>query len=113
PEFNEAMRAIGEINERLNQRGIMPGTEHHIEGFVEAGLVTTDFDVPGIGLVSRADFESRLQGKTEAEKNAIIALCAPRARRMAPREVFDDRRGELKRWRPEAIAALLYPARRD
>jgi hypothetical protein len=113
PEFNEAMRAIGEINERLNRRGIMPGTEHQIEGFVEAGLVTTDFDVPGIGLVSRADFEARLEGKSEAEIQAIIALCAPRARRLSPREAFDGHRSVLKRWRPEVIAALLYPARRD
>lgn len=111
PEFNEAMRAIGEINERLNRRGIMPGTEHKIEGFVEAGLVTTDFDVPGIGLVSRAEFESRLTDRSDAEKEAIIKLCVSRARRMAPREVFDSRRSELKRWRPEAVAKLLYPAR--
>lgn len=113
PEWNEAMRAIGEINERMNQRGIMPGTEHAIEGFVEAGLVTTDFDLPGLGLVSRADFEARLKDRTEAERQAIIALCQPRARKLSPREVFDSRRHELTPWRPEAIAQLLYPAHRD
>lgn len=113
PEFNEAVRAIGEINERLNQRGIMPGTEHKIEGFVEAGLVTRDFDVPGIGLVSETELLARLEGKSDAERDAILALCKPRARRMSPREVFDSRRGDLQRWRPEAIATLLYPARRD
>jgi hypothetical protein len=111
PEFNQACRAISEINERMNQRGIMPGTEHAIEGFVEAGLVTTDFDVPGLGLISRPDFEARLNGRSPAEKDAIIALCTPRARKLSPREVFDQRRSELKPWRREAIAQLLYPAR--
>jgi hypothetical protein len=113
PEFNEAMRAIGEINERLNRRGMEPGTEHAIEGFIEAGLVTTDFDVPGLGLVSRVDFEKRLADRSDAEQRAIIALCQSRARRLSPREAFDARRGELQRWRPEAIATLLYPARRE
>lgn len=113
PEFNEALRAIGEINERLNRRGMEPGTEHAIEGFVEAGLVTTDFDVPGLGLIRRADFEARLKDRSEAEQQAIIALCQSRARRLSPREAFDSRRSELQRWRPEAIATLLYPARRE
>jgi hypothetical protein len=126
PEFNAAKRAIDEINERMNQRGIMPGTEHAIEGFIEAGLVTTDFDLPGLGLVTRADFERRLADRSEAERNAIIALCVSRARKLSPREAFDlGVRGQLSslqtpvehapltRWRPEALAQLLYLAKRD
>ena len=125
PEYHQAVRAIDEINERMNQRGIMPGTKHAIEGFTEAGLVTTDFDLPGIGLVSRREFESRLQGRSEAEKNAILALCIGRARTLSPREVFDaGLRGALPptishatdtlvKWRREALALLLYPARRS
>ncbi|HAO79528.1 MAG TPA: hypothetical protein DCQ92_11245, partial [Verrucomicrobia subdivision 3 bacterium] len=112
PEFNEAVRAIGEINERMNRRGIMPGTEHMIEGFVEAGLVTTDFDLPGIGLVARADFEERLKGRSEDDQRAILAVCKASARKLSPREVFDSRRGELVPWRREALAQLLYPAHR-
>ena len=121
PEFNLAARAIGEINERMNRRGIMPGTEHSIEGFVEAGLVTTDLDVPGLGLISQADFSARLTNRSQPEKDAITALCIPHARKLSPREVFDlghqaqlgTRHSPLTRWRPEALAQLLYPARRD
>ena len=128
PEFNLAVRAINEINERMNQRGIMPGTDHAIEGFIEAGLVTTDFDLPGLGLVTRSEFERRLQDRTPAEKDAILSLCIPRARKLSPREVFDAGiRGQLPsqtsqtsptsqtlvRWRPEALAQLLYLTRRD
>lgn len=129
PEFNQAARAIGEINERMNQRGIMPGTEHAIEGFIEAGLVTTDFDLPGLGLISRADFEARLKDRSEPEKQAILSLCVPHARKLSPREVFDQGlrsqlpitnhasritdHAPLTRWRPEALAQLLYHAKRD
>jgi hypothetical protein len=113
PEFNEAARAIGEINERMNRRGIMPGTEHSIEGFVEAGLVTTDFDVPGIGLVTRADFEARLKDRPPEEQAAILALCKAQARKLSPREAFDKDRSVLIPWRREALAQLLYAARRE
>ena len=125
PEFNLAARCIGEINERMNRRGIMPGTEHSIEGFVEAGLVTTDLDVPGLGLITQAEFSARLTDRSQPEKDAILALCRPHARKLSPREVFDQGiRGQLHsgpgiqhspltRWRPEALAQLLYPARRD
>lgn len=113
PEFHEAARAIGEINERMNRRGIMPGTEHCIEGFVEAGLVTTDFELPGLGWLTREQFEARLADRTQNEREAIVALCNARARPLSPREVFDQRRHELQPWRREAIAQLLYPAHRD
>lgn len=113
PEWNEARRAIAEVNERMNQRGLLPGTEHVIEGFVEAGLTTTDFDVPGLGVVARGEFERRLEGRSAEERRAIEALCVAKGRRLSPREVFESRRGELVKWRPEALAQLLYGARRD
>jgi hypothetical protein len=112
PEFTEAVRAIGEINERMNRRGIMPGTDHAIEGFVEAGLVTTDFDLPGVGVITRAEFEERLKGRPPEEQSAIMAVCRAQARKLSPREAFDSRRGELVPWRREALAQLLYAARR-
>ncbi|MCX6896295.1 MAG: hypothetical protein NTZ16_12520, partial [Verrucomicrobia bacterium] len=96
PEFHEAMRAIGEINERMNQRGSTPGSEHAIEGFVEAGLVTTDFDLPGLGLVTRADFEARLADRSQEERDAIIALCTAKARKLSPREAFNLKFAEAR-----------------
>ncbi len=108
PEFMEAVRAIGEINERMNRR-----TDHKCEGFQDAGLVTTDFDVPNLGIIPRAEFEARLTGHSAEEKSLLLALCRPISRLMSPREVVESRRHELVRWQPDSIARLLYPARRE
>ena len=115
PEFTEAVRAIGEINERMNMRGSLPGTEHAIEGFIEAGLVTTDFDWPGMAVMSRAEFEDRLHGKSDEERAAIVAFVKAIPRKMSPREAFNHcaAREQLKRWRRAELALLLYPARRE
>lgn len=124
PEWHQALRAINELNEGMNQRGLLPGTEHAIEGFVEAGLVTTDFDFPGWGLISRADFEQRLAQCDPQQQLAIRAMVNGVPRKLSPREVFNlGVRGQLStlnpqpstltKWRPEALAQLLYPARRD
>lgn len=115
PEFSEAARAIGEINERMNMRGSLPGTEHAIEGFIEAGLVTTDFDFPGMAVMSRHEFEDRLASLTDEQRAATLALVKATPRKMSPREAVShcQAREQLRRWRRAELALLLYPARRE
>lgn len=113
PEYHEACRAIDAVIERLNLRGSVPGTQHRIEGFVEGGLVTTDFDVPGVGLVSRADFEARLAGRSPDEQRTLMAVCKPIARKLSPHEVLKGQLSDLKRWRNDELAQLVYQARRE
>lgn len=97
-EAHTAIQIVDEISERINQR-----TDHDLEGWVEAGLTTVDFDLPGVGVIPGA----KVLALEPARRAAVEAAAAPVARRLSPREVFDAGRRALQRWRPEAIAAIL------
>lgn len=109
PEWHEALRAIQEVNALINRR-----TQHDCEGFVEAGLVETEFTLPNLGTLSREDFEGRLARIPDpAQREMFQAMAEPRARKLSPWEVAQQRRGELHRWKPHELALLLYLARRE
>lgn len=97
-EVNQAKWLVGEIMERINTR-----TEHDLEGWLERGLTAIDYFVPGIGLIPQARFL-----ELPADKRAVIEAAAqPQARKLSPREVFDDGRRNLLKFRPEQTAMLL------
>ena len=100
-EVNNAKWLVEEITERINQR-----TEHALEGFLEAGLTTMDFELPDIGLISARAFLAM-----PPERQAVLqAVATPIPRVMSPREVFDQGRTSLVRLRPEQTALLLRDA---
>ena len=98
-EAAKARMAVDLVMERINQR-----TDHELEGWIEAGLTTVDFDMPGVGLIPGPKVE--LLG--DVQRAAIAAAAAPVARRLSPREVFDGGKRDLVRLRPEAVARLLH-----
>jgi hypothetical protein len=97
-EVSQAEWLVHEVMERINQR-----TDHELEGWVEAGFTTIDFQVPGVGIIPASKFLA-LSPERQA---AIQAAASPLPRRLSPREVFDAGRGVLVRFRPEQTAALL------
>jgi hypothetical protein len=97
-EVNQAKWLVEEVMERINQR-----TEHDLEGWVDAGLTTMDFELPDIGIISAQKFLA-----LPVEKQAALqAIATPAPRKMSPREVFDAGRSRLMRLRPEQTAMLL------
>ena len=97
-EVNQARWLVDEVMERINNR-----KEHELEGWLEAGLTTLDFELPDIGIISAQKFLAM-----PADKQAAIqAIATPLARKMSPREVFDAGRPRLIRLRPEQTALLL------
>jgi hypothetical protein len=97
-ELNQAKWLVEEIMERINQR-----TDHALEGWIEAGLTTMDFELPDIGAISAQKFLA-----LPAEKQAALqAIATPRPRKLSPREVFEAGRARLIRLRPEQSARLL------
>lgn len=98
-EASKARMAIDLVMERINQR-----TDHDLEGWLEAGLTTVDFDMPGVGLIPGP----KVDALNEAQRAAIAIAAAPIARRLSPREVFESGRSHLVRLRPEAVARLLH-----
>lgn len=109
-EVTQAIWAVEEICETMNRRGSLPWwSDHEIEGYVEAGLTTTDFLMPGIGTLTHDKFMSL----DDAQRQAVLAVAETRARKLSPREVFDSGAKGLRRWRNEETALLLWHARRD
>lgn len=102
-EARRAMNLVEEVMERINRR-----TDHALEGWVEAGLTTVDFDVPGVGLLPGA----KVLALEAAKRAAVEAVAVPVARRLSPREVFDQGRRRLVRFRPEQLARLLAARQR-
>jgi len=97
-EANNAMWLVNEVMERINCRN-----EHELEGWLEAGLTTMDFELPDIGIISAQKFLT-----LPPEKQATVqAVGTPVPRKMSPREVFDQGRSRLVRLRPEQTALLL------
>lgn len=97
-EVNAAKWAVEFVMERINGR-----TQHELEGWLESGLSTTDFEVPGIGTIPSDKFLT-----LPAEQQlAIQTVATPIARRMSPREVFDIGRRDLVKFRPEQTAWLM------
>lgn len=97
-EASKAIWAIEEVMERINSR-----TDHDLEGWIEAGLTTIDYQLPG-GITVPALQVAQLPPDKRA---AIEAVAQPVARRMSPREVLDAGRSKLIRFRPEQTARLL------
>ncbi|MEI8289830.1 MAG: hypothetical protein WCH99_10180 [Verrucomicrobiota bacterium] len=98
-EVNQARWLVEEIMERINRR-----TDHELEGWEEAGLTTVDYEVPGVGLLTGA----AVMELEELRRNAVLAAASPIARKLSPREVFDNGARCLVKFRPEQIAALLH-----
>lgn len=97
-EVNQAIWLVEEIMERINCR-----TDHELEGWLDAGLTTMDFELPDIGIISAQKFLAMPDDK----QRALQSIATPIARKMSPREVFDSGRGRLVRLRPEQTAMLL------
>ena len=97
-EVTSACDLVHEVMERINQR-----TEHALEGWESAGLTTVDYEVPGVGRLS----QDKVLALDLARRSAVLAVAAPVARRLSPREVFQGGKSELAKLRPEQAAALL------
>jgi hypothetical protein len=97
-EFHRAVDLVNDIQERINAR-----TEHELEGWLEAGLTTVDFNLPGVGLITG----SQVLALPSEKRAAVEAVAAPVARRLSPKEVWDGGRRQLIRLRPEQSARLL------
>lgn len=97
-EANQAMQLVEDVMERINLR-----TDHDLEGWLEAGLTTVDYDVPGVGVITG----QKVLALDPARRAAVEAVAVPVARRLSPREVFDGGRRRLIRLRPEQLARLL------
>ena len=96
-ESRKAMMLVDEISERINQR-----TDHELEGWLEAGLTTVDFDLDG-HVINGAS----VMLMDPVKRAAIEAAGTPIARKLSPREVFNAGRGRLIKFRPEQTAMLL------
>ncbi len=97
-EAPKAIWALEEIQERINQR-----TDHELEGWLEAGLTTMEYDIPGGVHLTAAAYAAM----PEAARIALATVATPASRRLSPREVFDAGQKKLVRLRPEAVARLL------
>lgn len=98
-ESTKAILAIEAVMERINRR-----TDHDLEGWIESGLTTVDFELPGIGILPGLEYSAL----DPARRTAVDAVAVPIPRRLSPREVFDAGRRRLVKLRPEAIARLLH-----
>lgn len=97
-EARQATNLVNEVMERINRR-----EDHDLEGYVEAGLTTIDFEVPGVGVITGR----KVMELPPEKRAAVVAVATPTARKLSPREVFDGGRGKLVRLRPEQTALLL------
>jgi hypothetical protein len=90
--------------ERINRR-----TDHELEGWLEAGLTTIDFQLPLSTINSQLSTlsQSAFLALPPDKQSAIQAMATPVPRKLSPREVFDAGRKSLVRFRPEQTAALL------
>jgi hypothetical protein len=99
-EYHQSVLAVARVWERINRR-----TDHALEGFDEEGLTRVDW-LSEHGLVSAADYAA-----AAPEKQLWIRQThAPRARLMAPQEVWERGRPGLVRLRPEQAARVLARA---
>jgi hypothetical protein len=89
---------VDEVMERINRR-----TAHELEGWLEAGLTTIDFEIPGVGLLP----PEKVLALPPEKQAAVKAVANPLPRKLSPRDVFDQGRSHLVRFRPEQSAALL------
>ena len=104
-EFNQWKQVVGEVYDRINWR-----TEHEIEGFVEAGLVVSEYR-----LFDGGDWlpVSNLL-KLPAEKRAAVEVLlnapgAVRSRKLSPAEVWNLGRKNLVRLPAHYVPILLGP----
>jgi hypothetical protein len=110
-EVNQARWLVEEIMERINCR-----KEHELEGWVEAGLTTIDFQLPVQSLSETSSQTLSLLSSAQylalapSQRAAVDAIAKPAPRLLSPREVFDAGRSRLARFRPEQIARLLLLA---
>lgn len=95
-----ATRLVDRVMDEINCR-----TDHAMEGWEEAGLMTVDYEVPNWGVVS-----ARQYLEADEDTRALVQrLGAPKARRLSPMEVWEPGRAALVRFRSEQIARLLSP----
>jgi hypothetical protein len=98
-EVNQARWLVEEIMERINSR-----TDHELEGWLEAGLTVTDFELPGVGRLTGA----AVLALDDLKRSAVLAAASPIARKLSPREVFARGARALTRFRPDQTARLLH-----
>ena len=111
-EVTQAIWAVESIMDMINRRGSLPWwRDHEIEGFVEAGLTTVDYETP-LGVFSEAEFMARIVNLPPEQQEAVKKLAQVLPRKLSPLEVFNAGRKDLVRFRNEQIALLVYPARR-
>ncbi len=102
-EFNQWKQIVGEIYERINCR-----TEHNIEGYEEAGLVTTEYrlgiEAPWMPMTKLLTMPADQRGAVEQ----LIELPGMvRMRKMSPAEVWSIGRGDLHRLDAHYVPMLL------
>lgn len=111
-ECNQAIWAVNSLMDLINRRGSLPWwRDHEIEGFVEAGLTTVDYETP-MGVFSEREFLQKISALSPVQQEALRALATTLPRKLSPLEVFDAGRAPLVKFRNEQTALLVYPARR-
>ncbi len=103
-EFNQAVRLVTEIHERINER-----IDHNLEGFIEAGLVENEFR---LGIDQPWLSASRIIGMDDKQRAAIAAIidCDPHlinTRKLSPKEVFNRGASQLIRLPVHSVPELL------
>ena len=98
-EVSQARWLVEALMDRINTR-----TDHELEGWEEAGLTAVDYSLPGVGTITG---EAVMQLEPE-KRSAVLAVGSPIARKLSPKEVFDQGRRSLARFQPAQTAALLH-----
>jgi hypothetical protein len=98
-EVSQARWLVESIMDRINDR-----QDHELEGWEEAGLTTVDYSVPGIGIMSGA----AVLALPPERQAVILAGAQPVARKLSPKEVFENGRRGLLKFQPAQTAALLH-----
>lgn len=110
--YREATDLVNAVHENINLRGLLPGTDHELEGWEEAGLVRQEFRLATSSREWLA-LDSVLDLPDDARRAIAAVIDRPnltRLRKLSPAEVWSRGRSELVRLPAFNVPQLLGPA---
>ena len=105
--WHDADKLIHAMVDRINDR-----KDHTLEGWEEAGFITSDLMLPGGQMITLAEAEAHAAKLAPEMAACWRAGLIPVPRRMSPAEVFARGRTKLVRFDERQVARVLYRARR-